>query len=198
MFTAQTSLGSEKRWLLYAEAQPRLADNVSQLERLLLRSAIGYNLSRNVSAYLGYAWTPTFVDTNYNDSFRDEHRIWQQLLVRHNGLDLVWQHRFRQEQRLIEHTSDVSHRFRYLLRGSYRIGQELDWGWTGYNEIFVTFNSVEKGPRAGFDRNRFFYGPYFAVGAARYEVGYLGEYGKRFGQSDRMIHALFFSLNFSL
>lgn len=197
LLTTQVSLDNEKKWLLYGEIQPRVGDNISRLERLLVRPAIGYNVSESVTAYVGYAWTPTFVDTEYHRFFRDEHRTWQQILFKHSAIGLAWQHRFREEQRFIENASGVSNRFRYLARGSYRVGQSLDWGVTGYNELFVTFNSVEQGPRAGFDRNRFFYGPYLSSGSARYEVGYLGEYGKRFGSNDRMINAIFAGATFN-
>jgi hypothetical protein len=98
---------------------------------------------------------------------------------------------------IIDDASGVSNRTRYLLRGSYRVAQSYDAGLTGYNEVFVTENSVQRGPRAGFDRGRFFFGPYVVWGAGRYEVGYLGEYGKRFGNSDRMINAIMVSANYN-
>jgi hypothetical protein len=195
--TAQVNLDSDKKWLLYAEAQPRIGDNISRLERLLLRPAVGYNFAKSTTFYLGYAWTPTFVNFNYDGDFRNEQRIWQQVLYKHELFGLAWQHRLRQEQRFIDDASSVSNRTRYLLRGSYRLAEEYDAGLTGYNELFVTEHSVERGPRAGFDRDRFFFGPYLVSGAGRYEIGYLGEYGKRFGNSDRMINAIMVAANYS-
>jgi hypothetical protein len=197
LVTAQASFDSDKRWLLYTEVQPRIGDDISRLERLLLRPAFGYALNSSATLYLGYAWTPTFVDTHYDEDFRNEQRIWQQILYKHNWAGLAWQHRLRQEQRLIDDASGVSNRTRYLLRGSYRLTEDCDAGLTGYNELFVTENSVERGPRAGFDRDRFFLGPYLVSGAGRYEIGYLGEYGKRFGNSDRMINAIMMAAYFS-
>lgn len=198
LITAQTTLDSDKKWLVYAEAQPRVGDDISRLERLLLRPAVGYNYTEKTSLYLGYAWTPTFYDTHYNEDFRNEQRIWQQVLHKHDAFGMSWQHRLRQEQRFIDDASSTSHRTRYLLRGSYRLSELYNTGLTGYNELFVTENSVRRGPRAGFDRNRFFFGPYIVAGAGRYEVGYLGEYGKRFGSDDRMINAFMVTANYSL
>lgn len=197
LVTANISLDQEKKWLFYMEAQPRVGDDITRLERLLIRPAIGYNYDKNIAFYLGYAWTPTFMDSSYQEDFRNEQRIWQQMLIKHSDFGLDWQHRLREEQRIIDDASSVSNRFRYLLRGSYRFCDCQDFGLTGYNELFVTFNTVERGPRAGFDRDRFFFGPYIADGAARYEIGYLGEYGKRFGSSDRMINALMVSAQYS-
>ena len=51
---------------------------------------------------------------------------------------------------MIDDASSVSNRTRYLLRGSYRFCNYQDFGLTGYNELFVALNSVERGPRAGF------------------------------------------------
>jgi hypothetical protein len=197
LVTAQKTLDSEKRWFLYLEAQPRIGDDISRLERLLIRPALGYNYDKSLVFYLGHAWTPTFSDTHYRHDFRNENRIWQQALYKHDWLGLAWQHRFRQEQRFIDDASSVSNRTRYLVRGSYRIAESQDFGITGYNELFVTENSVERGPRAGFDRDRFFLGPYLVSGKGRYEIGYLGEYGKRFGNSDRMINAIMLAANYS-
>ena len=118
LLTANVSLSDDKSWLLYLEAQARLGDDASRMERLLLRPAVGRQLTRSVTAFLGYAWTPTFMNTSYESDFRSEHRIWQQLVVRHGGGRLAWQHRIRQEQRMIAETSGMSHRTRYLVRGS--------------------------------------------------------------------------------
>jgi hypothetical protein len=64
LVTAQAILDADKKWLLYAEAQPRIGNDVSRLERLLLRPALGYNYSTSTTFYLGGAWTPTFYDTH--------------------------------------------------------------------------------------------------------------------------------------
>jgi hypothetical protein len=197
LLTTNISLDQNKKFFVYAEAQPRIADNVSDIERLLLRTALGYNHNSTTSLFLGYAWTPTFLDSKYQDDFRDESRIWQQILKKHKLFGLDWQHRLRQEQRIIQNTGGTAHRNRYLIRASYLIDQKNNYGLTGYNELFTNLNSVSNGPKAGFDRNRFFFGPFWQTQNTRYEFGYLGEYGKRFGGEDRMINALMLSANFN-
>jgi hypothetical protein len=179
------------------EAQPRIGDDISRLERLLIRPALGYNINEKLAVYLGYAWTPTFMNSSYQEDFRNENRIWQQVLYKHDLWGLQWQHRLRQEQRIIEDASGTSNRTRYLVRGSYGLTEDGSYGLTGYNELFVTENGTTKGPVGGFDRDRFFFGPYVKSGPGRYEVGYLGEYARQFGNDSRMINAILVSANYS-
>jgi len=190
---AKFPIASEGRFFGYFEAQPRVGDNVSELERLLIRPALGYKVTPDLSVFLGYGWTPTFMNNHYESDFRDETRIWEQLSYnQHDVFGLLEvEHRFRQEQRFIQHVGNAANRSRYMLKGSLPLTTEKDFGLTGYDELFVSLNSVDNGPRAGFDRNRIFVGPYVVMKPLRLELGYLGEYGKRFmGSEDRMIHAV--------
>ena len=198
LVTATVKLDPANRWFLYGEVQPRVGDDISRMERLLIRPALGYNLSEQLSAFVGYAWTPTFMNSSYEGDFRNENRIWQQLLYKHDLGGLQWQHRLRQEQRIIEDLDAVSNRTRYLLRGSYGLTDDGAFGLTGYNEIFITENGSKKGPVGGFDRDRVFFGPYLRSGSGRFEVGYLGEYARQFGNDSRMINALLLSVNYTL
>lgn len=185
------SLDKKDTWFTYMEVQPRIGDDISRLERLIIRPGLGYNLNPSIALFLGYAWTPTYMNSSYEKSFRNENRIWQQVLVNDSRWGLAWQHRFRQEQRFIEDAAGPSNRTRYLLRGSYPLSQSQKFGLTGYNEIFVNLNSEDNGPKAGFDRDRYFLGPYFIEGPVRYEVGYLGEVAQTFDEDGgRVINAL--------
>lgn len=191
--TSTTSLDSDKNWLLFLEAQGRLADDVTNLERTLVRPALGYRLNPNLSFYLGYAWTPTYIDSNYDDDFRNEHRIWQQAVINHKlfGLDIM--HRIRQEQRFISNASSVANRTRYLIKASYSLSGE--YGLSAYNELFVNLHGVKRGPKGGVDRYRVFAGPYLKKQGVIYELGYLGELGQEFRGDDRMINALYLGIH---
>jgi len=196
MVSAQVPLESTDTWFLNGDLLTRLVDDYSKIERLIVRPAFGYNASDTTSLFLGYAWAPRFVDQDYGYDFRNENRLWEQVVYRHNYLGLIWQHRLRQEQRWIQDDGAVSHRSRYQLRGSYRIGREDNWGLTGYNEIFFNLNSTEA-THAGFDRNHLFFGPFITSGVVRYEIGYLGENKRFFGSGDRLANALFLRAIFS-
>ena len=55
----------------------------------------------------------------------------------------------------------------------------------------MNLNSQFKGPQGGFDRDRFFFGPYVKYGPGRYEIGYLGERSQRFDEDGgRYINAM--------
>jgi hypothetical protein len=77
-----------------------------------------------------------------------------------------------------------------MLRGSLPLNTQKSFGLTAFDEIMVNLNGVEGGPWSGYDRNRVFVGPFWQVGDARYEVGYLGEHTKRFGDDERWVNAV--------
>jgi hypothetical protein len=187
---AFVSLEESKRYQLFLEAQPRLGDDWQRMASVLVRTALVYNATSNLSLFAGYAWFPTFYDSNYHRTYRDEQRLWQQLLYSHDLWSISWQHRLRQEQRWIEHTDGVSNRSRYMLRGSLPLNTQKSFGLTAFDEIMVNLNGVEGGPWSGYDRNRVFVGPFWQVGDARYEIGYLGEHAKRFGDDERWVNAV--------
>lgn len=195
--TTTVTIDPARRWFFYFEAQPRIGDNISRLERLLIRPAIGYNLSDHLSVSLGYAWTPTFSNASYLSDFRNENRIWQQLLYREERFGVQWQHRLRLEQRLLQDAAETSHRARYLVRASHPLSQDGSFGITGFNELFVTANGATRAPKGGFDRDRIFVGPYFVSGPGRYEIGYLGEYARQFGNDSRLINGILMNVTLS-
>lgn len=185
-------IDEEKKFSVYLEAQPRIGDDAGSHERLILRSAAVYNINPDLSIYLGGAWTPSYLDQQYETNHRDEYRIWQQLnyLQRFEGLELTLTHRLREEQRFIEDTDGAANRMRYLLRVSRPWKAGARWGATSYNEYFLNLDSVPGGPKAGFDRDRFFLGPYLTDGQIRYEVGYLFEYSNHFDNGNRVINGV--------
>lgn len=195
--TALIPLEESKKYELYFEAQSRIGDDWQRMERILVRPALWYNWDKNLSFAVGYAWTPGFYNSHYYYDYRIENRTWEQVLYKHDGFGLQWQHRVRQEQRFIENTSGTSNRLRYLVRGSYALDETKTYGLTAYNELFITYNTTSNGPQSGFDRDRIFMGPYFVRGPGRYEVGYIGEFAKHFGNNERYVSAILVSANYT-
>jgi hypothetical protein len=196
--TGLVSLDQAKKYQLFLEVQPRMGADWQRFDRLFIRPALTYNLRQGFSASFGYAWTPGFLDLELHRDFRSEQRLWQQLLFRHDAGRWQWQHRLRPEQRFIQGTEGVSTRLRHSTRGSYGFDPEGSYGLTGFNEFFVTLNSIDNGPQAGYDRNRVFVGPFWRDSAVRYEVGYILEHVHRFGGEERWVHALWSALAFEL
>jgi hypothetical protein len=187
---AHIAIDEDKRYQFYVEGQPRQGNDFKRSATSQGWVALHYTNSKAVGLYVGYAWTPSFYDSHYHRDYRDEQRIWQQIIYRHELFGMKWQHRLRQEQRMITRTDEVSNRTRYMLKGSYALSEDGNFGLTGYDEFMVNLNGVQNGPWAGYDRNRIFFGPYWQKGPGRYEVGYLGEHLKRFGSDERWAHVI--------
>lgn len=197
LINSHIALDEQKRFQIYLEEQPRVGNNWRRAATNQIRAAINYNPTNEIGLYLGYAWTPAFYDADYHHDYRDEQRFWQQLGYKHDLFGIKWFHRLRQEQRLITRTDGVLNRSRYLLRGSYGLTPSGDFGLTGFDELMVNLNGIDNGPSGGYDRNRIFFGPYWLVGTSRYEVGYLGEHLKQFGDDARWAHAVFAIISYN-
>ncbi len=148
-------------FLAYMEVNPRFADDVTNLDQLLLRPAIGYQLTEHVSIWQGYAWVG-----NYNQPtgprFFEENRIYQQVNYLHRFSHVKFLSRTRLEERWIEHADGTAVRFRQMFRADVPIPQAPTWAVVAYDEVFINLNTVgaitSKGPEAGLDQNRFFLG----------------------------------------
>jgi hypothetical protein len=191
-------LPKTNRYQLYLEAQPRLGDHLQRAATFQGRAALVYNIDRQLGIYAGYAWTPLFLDSEYHRDYRDEQRFWQQIIFRHSKYGIDWQQRLRPEQRLQMGSASVVHRVRYMLRASYPLTRDKDLGLTVFDEVMYNINSSQGGAWQGYDRNRVFFGPYWLSGSIRYEVGYLGEHLKRFGDDERWAHVIAAALSFNL
>ncbi|MDX1934552.1 MAG: DUF2490 domain-containing protein [Capsulimonadales bacterium] len=193
LLTFNARVGDRMR--LYLEVQPRLGYDYRSLDRLLLRPAFGYQVHRNVSIWLGYGWTPTF-----QPEFRHEGRWFQQVLVenRFPTLDLV--NRTRLEQRSIAGAGARADRLRHLVRVAYPLTRDRRWAAVWYDEIFWNLNDTPRGPQAGFDQNRVYFGLAHSPSRhVRYEIGYLPTFlNPPRGGRDRRLDILFLGVNYNL
>lgn len=150
-------------FLAYMEVQPRFADldEDGHIDQLLLRPAVGYQLTENLSIWQGYAWVGNYNQrhTPPQSPFFDESRIYQQVLYTRKFESFKIVSRTRLEERWIEHVDGTAVRFRTMLRGQYALPMAPEWALVAADEIFVHLNTVgSRGPEAGFDQNRFFVG----------------------------------------
>ena len=190
MVNAHISLDRRRVYQLYLEGQPRIGNDWQRAATFQARTALVYNIDSALGLYAGYAWTPQLYDSKYHHDYRDEQRFWQQISYRHGLMNMKWLHRIREEQRMQMRTEGVAHRVRYMLRGAHAFSNTEDFGLAFFNEVMINLNTVVGGAQSGYDRNRFFIGPYWVVGSAHYELGYLAEHLKRFGAEERWAHAL--------
>ncbi|WCO01884.1 DUF2490 domain-containing protein [Psychroserpens ponticola] len=171
-----------EKWNVHNEVQYRNYDAVGDLEQLLLRTGLGYNLTKNNNNILlgyGYILSENYIDNSDEKISINEHRIFQQFTTKQKVGKVGLSHRYRFEQRFVE--DDFKMRFRYFLG----IKIPLQYKEEGknplyaslYNEIFLNTES------SVFDRNRVFGGlGYKFSDALRLELGYMNQFFENSGR----------------
>lgn len=179
----------DEKWNWHHEVQYRNYNFVGDLEQLLLRTGIGYNLTENNNnLLLGYAYihSENYTGTEDEKINVNEHRIYQQFITRQRFGRINLQHRYRFEQRFIE--EDFKMRLRYFLALNLPLNQKEMLDKTvyisAYNEIFVNTESDF------FDRNRVFAGLGYKFSSnLRFEVGYMNQILNNFSRDQLNIMA---------
>jgi len=163
-------------WNWHNEVQYRSYNAISDLEQLLLRTGIGYNLTENNNNILlgyGYILSQNYIDDSDDKVNVNEHRIYQQFITRQKiGIAGV-QHRYRFEQRFIE--ADFRLRFRYFLSLNIPLNNKEIIDKTvylsAYNEIFLNTEGDI------FDRDRLYGGLGYRLSkTVRLEIGYMNQF----------------------
>ena len=155
------------KWNLHHEIQYRNYNTIGDLEQLLIRTGLGYQLGLKSNFLLGYGYINSENFTrNLNDQITvEEHRIFQQFITKQNIGQVSLQHRYRFEQRFIE--SDFKTRFRYFL-GMNIPFKNSKYYLSAYNEVFLN------GESNVFDRNRIYGGLGYQIGKGiKLELGYM-------------------------
>lgn len=172
----------DTKWNWHHEVQYRNYDAIGDLEQLLLRTGIGYNLTEgNNNLLLGYGY---IISENYLAGSDEklninEHRIYQQFITKQSIGRLGVQHRYRFEQRFVE--TDFKLRFRYFLALSLPLNhpqlQNNTWYLSAYNEVFLNTKAD------AFDRNRLYGGLGYRFNpVVRVELGYMNQFFNRGGR----------------
>lgn len=167
----------DKNWNWHHEVQYRNYNAIGDLEQLLLRTGIGYNLTKNNNnILLGYGFinSQNYISNIDEKQGVNEHRIYQQFISRQNIGRVQVQHRYRFEQRWIEN-QDFKMRFRYFLALNIPINNKeiIDntFYLSTYNEIFLNHKDNV------FDRNRLYGGIGFKLNKlTRFEIGYMNQF----------------------
>lgn len=162
-----------KKLNFHNEIQYRNFDGVGDLEQLLIRTGIGYDLTENNNnVLLGYGFILSQPYVNGEKKENIEHRIFQQFITKQKFGRFNLQHRYRLEERFLE--EDFRMRFRYMLGVTIPITQKEMLPKTlyasVYNEIFLHFNSPV------FDRNRVYGALGYVINKnMRIEAGYMNQ-----------------------
>jgi len=172
------------------EVQYRNYDAIGDLEQLLLRTGMGFNVADNTNALLGYGFIRSENYTAIDDKVVvNEHRIFQQLITKQHAGTLRLQHRYRFEQRFVE--DDFRLRFRYFLGLAYPLwrveNSPRELYLSAYNEIFLNTR------KDVFDRNRLYGGLGYRLNEMfRFELGYMNQFLNS-GNRDQINLVCFFS-----
>ncbi|TDE29681.1 DUF2490 domain-containing protein [Flavobacterium ranwuense] len=163
------------RWNWHNEVQYRNFNFAGDLEQLLLRTGIGYNLTeKNNNVLLGYAYihSEPYIAGTDDKRETDEHRIFQQFITKQQFGRVNIQHRYRFEQRFMN--DDLKMRFRYSLSLAIPINKKVMEKnaiyASAYNEIFVNTQANH------YDRNRIYGGlGYFINDHIKVEAGVMSQ-----------------------
>lgn len=164
------------KWNWHHEVQYRNYDVIGDLEQLLLRTGVGYNLTENNNNILlgyGYILSENYIGNTDDKNAVNEHRIYQQFTTKQEVGKLKLSHRYRFEQRFVE--NDFKMRFRYFLSFKFPLKpiekEDYKWYLSAYNEIFLNTESKV------FDRNRLYGGLGYNLNkSVRFELGYMNQF----------------------
>ena len=126
---------------IHTEAQFRFYEVASNFNQLLLRTGLNYHISDNAIATFGYGYINTdgtFEDTPGEEN-SNEHRIFQQFILKNKVGKFAFEHRYRIEQRFLELAGDrdTQHRGRYRLQVTFPLDDH--WFLNVYDEVFINF-----------------------------------------------------------
>jgi len=165
----------DAKWNWHHEIQYRNYNAIGDLEQLLLRTGIGYNLTENNNILLlgyGYILSENYILGTEDKFDVNEHRIYQQFITKQKFGRFSWQHRYRFEQRFVE--EDFKCRLRYFLSVNCQLGEsgrtDHYFYLSAYNEIFLNPDEVY------FDRNRIYGGIGYRLNPkVKFELGYMNQ-----------------------
>lgn len=165
-----------EKYSIHNEAQLRLYEPFSNFNQGFVRLGLNYHINAHSLATVGYGFfrTESFPKGD-SKVFSNEHRIWEQFILRNAIGRVGFEHRYRLEQRWIsfsDGSDDYKNRIRYRIYLSVPITkkkmEDNTLYFAFYDEIFLDLSS------APFDQNRL----YGAVGyklnnALNFQIGYL-------------------------
>ena len=170
IYLGNKELNSSLNW--HHEIQHRNYNILGELEQLLVRTGLGYNVNENNNILLGYG----FIDSRNkaiesNEILKvNEHRIYQQFISKQVIGKIKIQHRYRFEQRFIE--DDFKLRYRYFLSLNLPLLKtNKKYYISAYNEIFIDASQENS-----FDRNRIYGGLGYQLNSnIKLELGYMNQ-----------------------
>ena len=181
----QERSGTSSRWRWASDITVRSREGVSELDNVVFRGALGYDVSRRSSIWGGYGLIPSFPASGGRTI---EHRVFAQyqFVDPLGGGSLSLRTRF--ERRAIEDNSGPSYRLRQQMRFTRPLSPASHLSLVFYDELSVNANTTTRNGR-GLDQNRAFAGLSRTITPAfRIEFGYLNQFQHLRVPPDRLNH----------
>ncbi len=169
----------DSRWNIHNEVQYRNYNAVGDLEQLLLRTGLGYNITENSNVLLGYILSENYIGETDEKVSVNEHRVFQQFTTNQSIGKVGISHCYRFEQRFAE--DDFKMRLRYFLG----INIPLQYKEDGKNPLYLSmYNEVFLNTESSvFDRNRVYSGLGYKFSKnLRLELGYMNQFFENSGR----------------
>lgn len=173
-WTNVTIMGSAGGAAYFVEVQPRVGNDVSSLQQVLFRGAIGAPLSSRATLYGGYSH---ILNSRENAPGSNEERLFAQFSWTVGQIVKgTLSSRTRLEHRRVSNGRETGWRLREMVRYVHpvakgRAPRALIWA-----EPFVAFNDTDWGARKGFDQLRSFAGVEISLpGKSTLEAGYMNQ-----------------------
>ncbi|KFF02112.1 DUF2490 domain-containing protein [Chryseobacterium luteum] len=171
MYFGNNKISKKLNW--HNEIQYRNFNAAGDLEQLLIRTGIGYDLTENNNnVLLGYGFIISRQYINGEKKENIEHRIFQQFITKQKFGRFNLQHRYRLEERFLQ--DDFRMRFRYMIGLNIPVNKKEmlpnSLYVSVYNEIFLNLDSPV------FDRNRVYGALGYVINKnMRVEAGYMNQ-----------------------
>ncbi len=173
-----------KNWQWFNELQYRNFNAGGDLEQLLLRTALGYNLTEgNNNLALGYGFIHGRPYANGQKISLDEHRLYQQFISRQQFGRFYLQHRYRLEERWIGANADFALRFRYFLSLNVPLNKPTMEARAFYLSLYSEIFIGQRQQEISFDRERVYAALGYAISKdVRLELGYMSQLRQQNGR----------------
>lgn len=128
-----------ERLSIHSEVQARYYETTSNFNQLLLRTGLNYHIDPSAIATIGYGYIDT--DNSFGEIPGEvnsiEHRIFEQFILKNKVWELLFEHRYRLEQRFLDFgdATDTQHRARYRLQMTLPLTNTFYLNF--YDELFI-------------------------------------------------------------
>lgn len=185
-FTALSPEYDKFKWQIMNQTRTRDDSNQgTRFSENLIFSQVGYQLSENVSLWLGYThnWIDLLGKPSYQESRPYQDFLWDQTF---DSIHLMV--RTRMEERINLATGDTGYRPRQLLQISYPMPFDKKMSFYVGDEVFFYLNRSQFG-KHGFSENRVLAGiSYQFTSHLGTDLGYIGQYVDTVTGNNLVIH----------